>query len=82
MQNGVVFFAASGDSGLGVSIYPGASPNVVSVGGTYFTRDGSGNFTDEKYDSGAGGDLSPFEPRPSYQSGVVGWSDPSADIRM
>jgi subtilase family serine protease len=72
VQNGVVFFAASGDSGLGVSIYPGASPNVVSVGGTYFTRDGSGNFTDEKYDSGGGGDISPFEPRPSYQSGVVG----------
>jgi subtilase family serine protease len=72
VQNGVVFFAASGDSGLSHSIYPGASPNVVSVGGTYFTRDSSGNFTDEKYDSGGGGDLSPFEPRPSYQSGVVG----------
>ncbi len=72
VQNGVVFFAASGDSGLGVSIYPGASPNVVSVGGSYFTRDGSGNFTDEKYDSGGGGDISPYEPRPSYQNGVTG----------
>ena len=38
-EPGVVFFAASGDSGIGVSIYPGASPNVVSVGGTYFNRD-------------------------------------------
>jgi subtilase family serine protease len=72
VQNGVVFFAAAGDSGLGVSIYPGASPNVVAVGGTYFTRDSSGNFTDEKYDSAGGGDSSPFEPRPSYQSGVEG----------
>ena len=71
-----VFFAASGDSGLGVSIYPGASPNVVSVGGTYFNRDGKGNFVNEVYyNGGGGGDLSPYEPRPSYQnvvSGVVG----------
>src|ERR1700690_294903 len=42
---GVVYFAASGDSGLGVSIYPGSSPNVVSVGGTYFNRDKNGKFT-------------------------------------
>src|ERR1035438_3784184 len=70
---GVVYFAASGDSGLGVSIYPGASPNVVSVGGTYFNRDGKGNFVDEVYyNGGGGGDLSPYEPRPSYQNGVSG----------
>ena len=66
-----VFFAASGDSGLGVSIYPGASPNVVSVGGTYFTRDSNGNFVSEiYYTGGGGGNLSPYEPRPAYQSGV------------
>lgn len=64
-----VFFAASGDSGLGVSIYPGASPNVVSVGGTSFNRDTNGDFVDEVY-GGGGGDLSPYEPRPSYQNGV------------
>ena len=69
----VVFFAASGDSGLGVSIYPGASPNVVAVGGTYFNRDSNGNFINEVYyTGGGGGDLSPFEPRPSYQNGVSG----------
>ncbi len=69
----VVFFAASGDSGLGVSIYPGSSPNVVSVGGTYFNRDGKGNFVNEVYYSGGGGgDLSPYEPRPAYQNGVAG----------
>jgi kumamolisin len=68
----VVFFAASGDSGLGNSIYPGSSPNVVSVGGTYFNRDGSGKFTSEiYYTGGGGGDLSPYEPRPSYQDGVA-----------
>jgi kumamolisin len=68
---GVVYFAASGDFGLGVSIYPGASPNVVSVGGTYFNRDRNGNFVNEVYyTGGGGGDLSPYEPRPSYQNGV------------
>jgi kumamolisin len=66
---GVVYFAASGDSGIGVSIYPGASPNVVSVGGTVFNRDSSGNFINETY-GGGGGDISPIEPRPSYQDGI------------
>ena len=69
----VVFFAASGDSGLSHSIYPGSSPNVVSVGGTYFNRDQSGKFVNEVYyTGGGGGDLSPYEPTPSYQSGVTG----------
>lgn len=85
---GVVFFAASGDSGLGVSIYPGASPNVVSVGGTYFNRDQQGNFVNEVYyTGGGGGDLSPYEPRPAYQNGVVkvvgshrGYPDVAADF--
>lgn len=70
-QPGVIYFAAAGDSGLGVSIYPGSSPNVVSVGGTYFNRDSSGKFVNEIYYTGAGGgNLSPFEPRPTYQNGV------------
>lgn len=67
---GVVYFAASGDSGIGVSIYPGSSPNVVSVGGTFFNRNASGDFVDEVY-GGGGGDLSPYEPIPSYQSGIA-----------
>lgn len=70
----VAYFAASGDSGIGVSIYPGASPNVFSVGGTYFNRDNNGNFINEVY-GGGGGDLSPYEPRPAYQdviSSIVG----------
>ena len=66
---GVVYFAASGDGGLGVSAYPAASPNVVAVGGTYFNRDQHGNFTYEQYyTGGGGGDISPYEPRPSYQN--------------
>jgi kumamolisin len=70
----VVYFAASGDSGIGYSIHPGSSPNVVSVGGTYFNRDNNGNFINEIY-GGGGGDISPYEPRPSYQDiikGIVG----------
>lgn len=70
---GVVYFAAAGDSGIGVSIYPGASPNVVSVGGTYFSRDQNGNFVDEAYYTGeGGGDISAYEPIPGYQSGIAG----------
>ena len=70
-QSGVVYFAASGDSGIGVSTYPGSSANVVSVGGTVFNRDRNGNFLSEVY-GGGGGDLSPYEPRPSYQNGISG----------
>ena len=65
---GVVYFAASGDGGIGFTIHPGASPNVVAVGGTYFNRDGSGNFLNEQYyTGGGGGGISLYEPRPSYQ---------------
>ncbi len=84
----VVYFAAAGDGGLGVSIYPGSSPNVVSVGGTYFNRDQHGNFVSEQwYTDGGGGDLSPYEPRPAYQNGVQaivgshrGYPDISSDF--
>ncbi|HLW88298.1 MAG TPA: S53 family peptidase [Terriglobales bacterium] len=66
---GVVYFAASGDSGIGVSSHPAASPNVVAVGGTYFNRDGNGNFVNEQYyTGGGGGDISPYEPIPTYQN--------------
>jgi len=63
---GVVYFASSGDSGIGNTLYPTASPNVVSVGGTVFNRDSNGDFVSETY-GGGGGDISPYEPRPSYQ---------------
>ena len=67
---GVVYFAASGDGGIGYTIHPAASPRVVAVGGTYFERDSNGNFVDEYYDDccdAGGGGISPYEPRPSYQ---------------
>jgi subtilase family serine protease len=63
---GIVYFAASGDTG-GATIYPGVSPNVVSAGGTRINRDASGNFVSETGWSGSGGGRSKYEPRPSYQ---------------
>jgi len=64
---GVVYFAASGDSGLNHPFYPTASPNVVSVGGTSFNRNAQGDFTSETY-GGGGGAISTYEPIPSYQN--------------
>jgi subtilase family serine protease len=66
-QPGVVYFAASGDGGIGPLIYPAASPNVVSVGGTMFNRDSNGDFVSETYGGGGGG-ISTYEPIPSYQN--------------
>jgi kumamolisin len=68
-KSGVVYFAASGDTG-GATIYPGASPNVVAAGGTTVNRDASGNFTGEIAWNGSGGGPSKYESRPSYQDGI------------
>ncbi len=68
--SGVVYFAASGDTG-GQTIYPGVSPNVVSAGGTTINRDANGNFLSETGWSGSGGGPSNYEPRPSYQNGIA-----------
>jgi subtilase family serine protease len=51
---GVVYFAASGDTG-GVNIYPSTSPYVVSSGGTTIHRSSSGTFLSETGWSGSGG---------------------------
>ncbi len=68
--SGVVYFAASGDTG-GAVIYPSASPNVVSAGGTTINRDRNGNFVSETGWSGSGGGSSKYESRPGYQSVVA-----------
>ncbi len=65
---GVVFTAASGDSGNG-TIYPAVSPYVVAVGGTTMPLDGSGNLTSaETAWNGSGGGTSLVESEPAYQS--------------
>jgi hypothetical protein len=63
---GVSFFAASGDTG-GELLYPSASPNVVSVGGTSLTLSG-GNYGSESAWSSGGGGNSSFISKPSWQS--------------
>jgi subtilase family serine protease len=65
--NGVSFTASSGDSGHGI-IYPSASPNVVSVGGTTLNIDRFGNLQSETAWSGSGGGISADESEPSYQT--------------
>jgi hypothetical protein len=67
---GVTFFASSGDTGA-PAVYPSASPNVVSVGGTTLNLNSSSNITSESAWSGSGGGISSVEAQPSYQNGVV-----------
>jgi subtilase family serine protease len=70
---GVVYFAASGDTG-GKTIYPGTSPYIVSAGGTRINRNSSGVFLSETGWSGSGGGPSAYEPLPTYQNGIVSGS--------
>ncbi len=70
-HDGVVYFAASGDTG-GANIYPSVSPFVVSAGGTSVNRNSSGSFVSETGWSGSGGGPSKYEPKPTYQSGIAG----------
>jgi subtilase family serine protease len=63
------FVAASGDFGTGV-LYPAASGNVVSVGGTTLDLDADGNYLGETAWSGSGGGISAFEGQPDYQSAL------------
>ena len=66
-SSGVVYTAASGDSG-GVVIYPSASPYVLSAGGTTIHRSSNGSFTGETAWSSSGGGPSAYESIPGYQS--------------
>jgi hypothetical protein len=72
-HSGVTFVACSGDNGTGANEpgFPSVSPNVLAVGGTQLTTDGSGNYQSETGWSGSGGGISAFESQPAYQKGVV-----------
>ncbi len=66
-KTGVVFFASAGDSPG--TIYPCVSPNVVCAGGTSTSRSlATGNLIKEIAWSDAGGGISQYEARPSYQT--------------
>jgi hypothetical protein len=69
---GVTFVASSGDSGsAGAPEWPSVSSNVLAVGGTQLSTDGSGNYLSETAWSGSGGGISAYETQPAYQKGVV-----------
>jgi hypothetical protein len=67
---GVTYLSSTGDHGA-PGQYQAFSPNVVAVGGTTLTLDGSGNYSSESGWSGSGGGISFYEAQPSYQNGVV-----------
>ena len=67
---GVVFAAAAGNSGS-PGMYPGYSPNTLTVGGTTLGLDGLGNITAEHAWNNGGGGISLYEPQPSFQNGFV-----------
>jgi len=69
-HEGVTFFAAAGNSG-GPGMYPAYSPNVMAVGGTTLTLNGSNNIQSETAWSGSGGGISQYQTKPSWQNGVV-----------
>jgi subtilase family serine protease len=68
-HQGVTFVAAAGDSGQNAGVlWPSASPNVLSVGGTsLYTKDSIGRYEDEKGWAGTNGGYSTVEDRPGYQ---------------
>lgn len=68
-RQGVTFVAGTGDAGP-PSGYPATSPNVVAVGGTHLTLNGSNYVSETAWTSngaGAGGP-SAYEPKPAYQT--------------
>ena len=67
---GVTFVASSGDNGAPPS-YPAASPNVLAVGGTTLNLKPDNTWDSETSWSSSGGGICSYEPKPSYQSGVM-----------
>jgi len=73
VQPGTSFFVASDDRGL-PAVYPSASPNVVSVGGTQLSFDAAGDVVSETGWSNGGGGCSTYEPADPAQSGFAGYA--------
>jgi subtilase family serine protease len=81
IAQGQTFSVSTGDSGsnecgtpqgtaVGAS-YPASSPYVIAVGGTTLYTDSSGHYGGELTWNGTGGSPSLYEPKPSWQNGVV-----------
>lgn len=69
-NSSVTYINASGDSGIYLFGYPGASPLVVGAGGTTLKLDSSGDIVSETAWSGSGGGQSLYFSEPSYQDGA------------
>lgn len=68
----ITFVAATLDNGSHFGVYwPAISPNVVGVGGTVLKLNASGGYGSETGWSKSTGGISKYEPRPSYQDGIV-----------
>jgi hypothetical protein len=68
-HGGVTYVASAGDT-AGTTQWPAVSPNVLGVGGTSLTVNGSGTWIGETGWSSTSGGVSPYEGKPSYQSNV------------
>lgn len=75
---GVAIAFASGDYGYAAS-YPASSQLVTSVGGTYLSQDGAGNWTQTVWDgqqtgagTGTGSGCSSGEPQPAWEPDAAG----------
>ncbi len=69
-HNGVTFVVGSGDDG-DVPEYPAASPDVLSIGATTLTLNGSGGYGSESAYDDSGGGISQYETKPEYQYDVT-----------
>jgi subtilase family serine protease len=81
--DGVVFFAAAGDSPG--AVFPSVLPDVVSVGGTTIDRNGAGAYQTQSTWSTSGGGLSAYIATPAYQNAVtniVGTQRGTPDIAL
>jgi subtilase family serine protease len=69
-NSSVTYINASGDSGINLFGYPGASSRVVGAGGTRLELDSNGNILSEIGWSGSGGGESVYFAEPAYQLGA------------
>ena len=72
LPGGITFVAASGDTGGNV-IWPSASTNVLSVGGTVLSLDDSNNIQNEVGWYASGGGPSRYEAQPDFQVPFQGY---------
>ncbi len=70
LDSGVSYFAASGDSG-GVVMYPSASPDVISVGGTSLLFNSEGLASETAWSDGGGGCSTYENSNPAQSTGSV-----------